>query len=284
MKPPKTISTAALLIGCFACAAVWCAGWAAPASAQSNPNALNEASQAAKAGDHAAAAAILEQELQVNENAELWNALGEAYYELERFEDAANAYTAALRWKPNFPRAKANLAMVEWALPQETYEDLMQKRFSFERTFAAQVLGSYFTGTAVGGFLLIGARLTGYTELDGQITIMAAGLVFSSMLRVPQVGRVVSFGHGASRSSAAGAILPPIIGALVVKLRDNNATRLELVHGARIGAAFSPLLATAGYHISTSKWLQPGPPAANRNNPFQRRETELKLPIAQFRF
>ena len=232
-----------------------------------------QAAQARNQSDYAKAAALLEQAVQKSGTAEMWNLLGEAYY----------AYQTALEINPNYTRAVANLEMVKWALPQPGFEDSMQQRLSTPKTVGAQILGSYFTGTAMGGWLLFISTLMGYKELDDQMTIMASGLVLSSMMRVPEVGRLVSFGHGASRSAFAGAVLPPLIGALVVQLSNENPSRRDLIHGARIGAVFSPLASTLGYHISTSRLFRRSGSTA-QHTPFERTETELSFQFAQFSF
>ena len=242
-----------------------------------------QAAQARNQSDYGKAAALLEQAVQKSGTAEMWNLLGEAYYELERYVEAHEAYQTALEIDPNYTRAIANLEMVKWALPQPGFEDSMQQRFSTPKTIGAQILGSYFTGTAMGGWFLFISTLMGYKELDDQMTIMASALVLSSMMRVPEVGKLVSFGHGASRSALAGAVLPPLIGALVVQLSNENPSRRDLIHGARIGAIFSPLASTLGYHISTSRLLR-GSSSTAQYTPFERTETQLSFQFAQFSF
>ncbi len=241
------------------------------------------AQQERRQGEYGKAAALLEQAVQKDGTAETWNLLGETYYDQERYVEAYEAFETALEIDPKYTRAVANMELVKWALPQPGFEDSMQQRFSTPKTIGAQILGSYFTGTAMGGWLLFVASVMGYKETDDQLTIMASGLVLSSMMRVPEVGRLVSFGHGASRSAFAGAVLPPLIGALVVKLSNENPTRRDLIHGARIGAIFSPLVSTLGYHLSTSRLFR-RPSSTAQHTPFERTETQLSMQFAQFSF
>ncbi len=245
------------------------------------------AQQAQRVGQYSKAAALLEKAVWKNGTAENWNLLGEAYYDLERYTESYEAFQTALEIDPKYTRAVANLELVKWALPQPGFEDNMQQRFSTPKTIGAQILGSYFTGTAMGGWFLFISSLVGYKELDDQLTIMASGLVLSSMMRVPEVGKLVSFGHGASRSAFAGAVLPPLIGALIVKLSNENPTRRDLIHGARIGAIFSPLGSTLGYHLSTSGLFRRSSSSSSstaQHTPFERTESQLSIKFAQFSF
>ncbi len=253
------------------------------AEGASADNLKRMAQQERRQGEYGRAAALLEQAVQKDGTAETWNLLGETYYDLERYSDAYEAFQTALEIDPKYMRAVANMEMVKWALPQPGFEDSMQQRFSTPKTIGAQILGSYFTGTAMGGWLLFVSSVIGYKETDDQLTIMASGLVLSSMMRVPEVGKLVSFGHGASRSALAGAVLPPLIGALVVRLSNDNPTRRDLINGARIGAIFSPLVSTLGYHLSTSRLLR-RPSSTAQYTPFERTETQLSMQFAQFSF
>ncbi len=233
-------------------------------------------------GEYGKAAALLEQAVQKNGTAEMWNLLGEMYYELERYVEAYEAFRTALEIDPKYTPAVANMEVVKWTRPQPGFEDSMQQRFSTPKTIGTQILSSYFTGTAMGGWLLFVSSIVGY-EVDDRLTIIASGFVLSSMMRVPEVGKLVSFGHGASRSAFAGAVLPPLIGALVVKLSNENPTRRDLINGARIGAIFSPLFSTLGYHLSTSRLLK-HPRSIVQHTPFERTETQLSMQFAQFSF
>ena len=233
-------------------------------------------------GEYGKAAALLERAVQKNGTAEMWNLLGEAYYELERYLESYEAFQTALEIDPKYTPAAANMEVVKWALPQPGFEDSMPQRFSTPKTVRTQILSSYFTGTAMGGWLLFVSSVVGY-EVDDRLTIIASGFVLSSMMRVPEVGKLVSFGHGASRSAFAGAVLPPLIGALVVRLSNENPTRRDLINGARIGAIFSPLFSTLGYHLSTSRLLK-HPRSIVQHTPFERTETQLSMQFAQFSF
>lgn len=224
----------------------------APSEAQSL---YLDGKQAAAAREYDRAAELFEQArdraTHLATRANILNDLGEAYYELERFEEARDAFAAALNIRPNFTRAQANLEIVRWALPEEPAAP--RERLSSTATFAGQVAGSYLTGAVVGGWFIFFGRLMGYSDFDGQLALLGAGLVFGSTLRVSDFANEWSYGHGAQRNAVAGAFVAPLTGVLVSMLAEPDADTAARVRGARIGAYFSPLAASVGYALSTSR-------------------------------
>jgi len=225
--------------------------------------------------------------------ANILNDLGKALYELERFEEARDAFVGALEIRPNFTRAQANLEIVRWALPPVEREP--HERLSGGATFAGQVAGSYMTGAVVGGWFIFFGRIMGYKEADGQLALLSAGLVFASTFRVSQFAEEWNYGHGAQRNAVAGAFIGPLAGALAVMVADGDASRASQVKGARIGAYASPVLATAGYALSTSRVFggrrPPRRPRAldadrelGASGPVLRNELAVAVPFARLTF
>ncbi len=256
-----------------------------------------EGKQAADARDYPRAEEMFGKALQrvthLATRANVLNDLGETLYELERFDEARDAFVEALSIRPNFTRAQANLAIVGWALPP--VEEEPRERLSNRATFVGQVVGSYLTGAVVGGWFIFFGRVMGYQERDGQLALMGAGLVFGSTLRVAQFAEDWNYGHGAQRNAVAGAFVGPLAGAFAVMVADGDAGRASQVRGARIGAYFSPVLATAGYAISTSRMFggKGSAGATNalgtglgggRHGPSAPAAAVLTVPIAEFSF
>jgi hypothetical protein len=256
-----------------------------------------EGKEAATAREYARAEELFGQALSrvthLATRANILNDLGEALYELERFEDARDAFAGALEIRPNFTRAQANLEIVRWALPPVEVEP--HERLSGGATFAGQVVGSYMTGAVIGGWFIFFGRIMGYKEADGQLALLSAGLVFGSTLRVAEVAEEWNYGHGARRNAVAGAFIGPLAGALAVMISDGDAGRASQVRGARIGAYFSPILATTGYAISTSRIFGGGNPARPRRDdgraeavgiprPGEQTEALVSVPLASFTF
>jgi hypothetical protein len=218
-----------------------------------------DAQAALRAREFERAAGLLEQALKANPSptsrAYILNDLGEAYYELERFEEARTAFEQALSIQPNFVRAQANLEVVKWSIALETRPT---ERLSSRETIEVQIAGGYVTGLGVGLLLNISAGILGYRGAEGVLPLMGAGFVIGSTLRVPELAKEWSYGHGAARNALAGALLPPATGVLVVLLRDESPSTLRTLRGAAIGAALSPLGATLGYALSTGGvWGRP---------------------------
>ncbi len=295
-------------MACVVCAFCLAAGVAAPARAQRSlrggqpspaQRLYREGKEAVTAREYGQAVKLFQQALDrathTATRANILNDLGEAYYELEQFEDARDAFEAALNIRPNFTRARANLDIVHWALPEN--EEAPRERLSPGATFAGQVVGSYMTGAVIGGWFIFFGRLMGYKETDGQLALLGAGLVFGSTLRVSEVAREWSYGHGAQRNAVAGALVAPLTGVLATMLADGGADGGDRVRGARIGAYFSPLLATAGYTLSTSRLFgngqtrrprgtasAPGRRDVATRGPVEGRELVVSLPIVHISF
>lgn len=269
-----------------ACAVCLCLGIATHAQAQRRRrNAPSEAQRLYLDGKEAASAREYERAVELFQQAKasathmstkanILNDLGEAYYELERFEEARDAFVDAAAIRPNFTRAKANLDVVRWALPEEPTGP--RERLSPAATFAGQVVGSYMTGAVIGGWFIFFGRLMGYSDFDGQLALLGAGFAFGSTLRVSDFANEWSYGHGAQRNAVAGAVLAPLAGVLVSMVADADGDTAARIRGARIGAYFSPILATTGYAISTSRLFggRPrrvsrgvAPPSEGRNRP-----------------
>jgi hypothetical protein len=225
--------------------------------------------------------------------ANILNDLGETLYELERFEEARDAFVEALDIRPDFVRARANLDIVGWALPPVEPEP--RERLSNVATFAGQVVGSYMTGAVMYGWSIFFGRIMGYKDTEGQLNLLGAALVFGSTLRVSQVSEEWNYGHGAQRNAVAGAFIAPLAGALVVMIANGDANRASQVKGARIGAYFSPILAATGYAISTSRMFggrNAAPPGRGADvggapdipRPGDRPEVVVSVPLAHFAF
>ncbi|MBT7097806.1 tetratricopeptide repeat protein, partial [Candidatus Poribacteria bacterium] len=245
-------------MACVACAL--CLAVAGPARAQRSlrggqPSPAQrlylEGKQAAAAREYSSAVTLFQKALDrathTATRANILNDLGEAYYELEQFEEARDAFEAALNIRPNFTRARANLDIVHWALPDG--DDAPRERLSPKATFAGQVVGSYMTGAVIGGWFVFFGRLMGYKDTDGQLALLSAGMVFGSTLRVSEVAKEWSYGHGAQRNAVAGAFVAPLAGVFAAMLAGGADDGGSRVRGARIGAYFSPLLASAGYTL-----------------------------------
>ena len=153
----------------LACASVLLAFWTVAAPAQEGGAAIpqielggddspaeikKQAQQAMREFDYARAAALFDLLVQAEGTAENWTLLGEAYYDLERFEESYKALETALEIDPRYARAVAMLEVVRSALPQPTFEDDMQKRFlhaeNCQRADTRQLL--YRDGDGADGF------------------------------------------------------------------------------------------------------------------------------------